>query len=525
MSKARIYARNLLANWIGYGANLVVMFFLSPFVVHSLGNTTYGVWSLIVSLTGYLGLAELGTRGGLGRFINYYLGRDEIDKVNAVISTALGFFLACGVLLFAAAGVLSLFFHSIFTKVPAELIGGARLAIMLIALNLWLSFFGAAFNQILTAQERFDIFNGINLIVLAVRTAGTVIALKMGGGIVELAAVQVVSSIIGVLGACAAAYRIFPRLHLRPSLISRTQFRELFGFSIWAFVGGIAGRLLYWTDIVLIGILLGPVMVTFYSIPLMLIHYTRGIVTQVSRVLGPQTIKASSVGDYRELRWIFGWGSKVIMFLAIPLFMGLIVFGTEFITLWMPWRPAECRLSGSVLALLGVPQLVVWALSPGAAIIRGLGYVRFGAVMTLSQGAANLGLTLFFVIGLGLGLQGVALGTLIPMVIFNIAIGAVILRWIHFPLREFLHGNVLRWVVTAGLLGCIFYGTSLMPGRGQWAFFWVKVVGMAFVAMALGWLVVFTREEQNILRERVIRLSRGSERTSEPFPRRSGGEA
>ena len=26
MSKARIYARNLAANWIGYGANLVVMF-------------------------------------------------------------------------------------------------------------------------------------------------------------------------------------------------------------------------------------------------------------------------------------------------------------------------------------------------------------------------------------------------------------------------------------------------------------------------------------------------------------------
>ena len=46
MSKARIYARNLAANWIGYGANLVVMFFLSPFVVHSLENAGHGVWFL-----------------------------------------------------------------------------------------------------------------------------------------------------------------------------------------------------------------------------------------------------------------------------------------------------------------------------------------------------------------------------------------------------------------------------------------------------------------------------------------------
>ena len=38
MSRARIYARNLTANWVGYAANLAVMFFMSPFVVHTLGD-------------------------------------------------------------------------------------------------------------------------------------------------------------------------------------------------------------------------------------------------------------------------------------------------------------------------------------------------------------------------------------------------------------------------------------------------------------------------------------------------------
>ena len=41
MSKARVYARNLTANWIGYVANIVVMFFLTPFVIHELGRTGY----------------------------------------------------------------------------------------------------------------------------------------------------------------------------------------------------------------------------------------------------------------------------------------------------------------------------------------------------------------------------------------------------------------------------------------------------------------------------------------------------
>jgi len=43
MSKARIYARNLAANWLGQAAGLVVLFFLSPFVVHTVGKAEYGI--------------------------------------------------------------------------------------------------------------------------------------------------------------------------------------------------------------------------------------------------------------------------------------------------------------------------------------------------------------------------------------------------------------------------------------------------------------------------------------------------
>ncbi len=51
MTLARTYVRNIVANWIGYGASLVIMFFMSPFVVHTLGDVQYGVWSLMMSLT------------------------------------------------------------------------------------------------------------------------------------------------------------------------------------------------------------------------------------------------------------------------------------------------------------------------------------------------------------------------------------------------------------------------------------------------------------------------------------------
>ena len=50
MPRARRIAQNVLSNWMALAITTVVGFFLSPFVVHHLGNLTYGVWVIIMSL-------------------------------------------------------------------------------------------------------------------------------------------------------------------------------------------------------------------------------------------------------------------------------------------------------------------------------------------------------------------------------------------------------------------------------------------------------------------------------------------
>ena len=58
----RVILRNIFSNWTGYLITILVGFFLAPFVLHHLGNTGYGVWTLVLSLTGYFGLLDLGIR-------------------------------------------------------------------------------------------------------------------------------------------------------------------------------------------------------------------------------------------------------------------------------------------------------------------------------------------------------------------------------------------------------------------------------------------------------------------------------
>src|SRR5258706_16247164 len=85
----RIILRNIFSNWTGYLITMVAGFLLSPFVVNHLGNTGYGIWTLVLSLTGYFGMLDLGIRSSVGRFVARYLALNNDGNVNRTVSTAL----------------------------------------------------------------------------------------------------------------------------------------------------------------------------------------------------------------------------------------------------------------------------------------------------------------------------------------------------------------------------------------------------------------------------------------------------
>ncbi|NLX07872.1 MAG: oligosaccharide flippase family protein [Phycisphaerae bacterium] len=497
MSRLNVYARNLGAVWVGYAVNLAVMFFMSPFVVHSLGDAAYGIWTLMISITGYLGLAELGMGAALGRHINFHLGRGEVGKVNGVISTALAFFAACGVPLLGIGLLLTVSLGSVFTKIPAELLGPARWAILILVIDLWLSFFRASFVQVLTAHERFDISNAIQIGFILARAVLTLAALSLGRGLLELALIEVACGTVVLAATALAARRVFPALRVGRAWIGRDRFRELFHFGFWSFVGNVAGRLLYWTDSIVIALLLGPADVTAFAIAAMLIFYARTIVHQSTAVLGPQVIQHCAASDWPALQRLFSWGTTFAMTLAIPILVGMIAFGRPFLVLWM--GPAY-EGSYPVLAILACSQIVALAGSViGTWVFSGLNRVRLGASVTLVQGLCNLACSVALVLA-GLGVVGVALGSLAPRVIFSLLCMGMAMRWIGLGIPEFVRRFASRWVLLAGGFAVICAAVNQLPLPFGWAALVLKVALSVLIYLPAAWLVVPEPDRRRIWR-------------------------
>src|ERR1039457_3536392 len=81
--------KNVGSSWFALGLSILVGIFLSPYILHHLGDAAFGLWVLIFSVTGYYGLFDLGIRSSIVRYVAKYSAADENDELNRLINTAL----------------------------------------------------------------------------------------------------------------------------------------------------------------------------------------------------------------------------------------------------------------------------------------------------------------------------------------------------------------------------------------------------------------------------------------------------
>lgn len=497
MTKSKVYARNIAANWVGYAAKLVVLFFLSPFIVHRLGNSAYGVWCLLVSLTGYMGLLDVGIMTSTSRYINLYLARDDRQNISKVVNTSILFYIGASFVLLIVAIVIGPFLGKIFTRIPAPLIDQARWILYLFCANIFFGFISAVLRQLLAANDRFDLQNMVALIVLGVSTTGTVWLLKAGYGLVALAIVQVISGLSGCIILFYLAKEYGPSFQISPLFVKKDTLRELFNFGIFSFIADVGMQLVFYTDSLVIGIFIGTTAITLYNIGLMLAEHSSNLMKQFGRVMSPDLLKYSGGGNLAETRWLIVKSTRFLMLVAVPLFVGLVMLGRDFIFLWMGPGYEE---SAVVLSFLAISQLGATASLSCWTTLVGLGRVKFLAIIALIEGILNISLSILFVTMFHLGITGVALGTLIPMLGLTRMLVTIYTCWVvQMKLSEFAKATFFRWLTAAVLFALPCWLASNLQPSSSWMQLSIKIVILGIIYLPIGFYVLLTNEEQRVL--------------------------
>jgi O-antigen/teichoic acid export membrane protein len=424
--------KNVASSWGGLAVNIAVGFFLSPFILHHLGDDAFGLWVLIFSLTGYYGIFDFGIRSSLVRYVSKFEATGDKDELARLINTSLFTYGCLGLILVVPTVLGGIYVDRLF-HIPPGFLKDARILFLMVGYSLALGFPLGISGGILEGLQRFYLLNWTNIVATLVRAVLILYVLRRGFGLLSVALITVSLPLI----ASAVRAVIAQRLLAIPygwKFVNRASLRQVANYGSVTFMIIIAGRLRFKTDAVIIGTFLSASAITYFSIGARLVDYAGEVVSSLAQIFTPMSSHFHATGDYAQLRKIFVSGNRACALIMFPLTVALVVMGKSIIEAWVGPRYVS---SYTVLLILLIPSMFYQAQSTSNRILFGMSLHKSLAYVVLMEGIANVILSIVLV--RPLGIVGDAIGTAIPLLCTSLFfLPRHLCRHLGIPVRKFL---------------------------------------------------------------------------------------
>ncbi|MBX3449429.1 MAG: polysaccharide biosynthesis C-terminal domain-containing protein [Planctomycetaceae bacterium] len=452
--------RNVAASWVAHAVTLVVGVFLMPYVVSVLGDHQYGTWVFINSIAGYSGLLYLGFGETISRYVATYQSQGDLRKVNAITTMVLGVYTAMGLVGVLIAALAAAMLGSWTHWTPAEILE-LRWVIVVLGLNVLFSLSGSVFGGVLLGLRRFDLERSVSLVSDLVRLALIVFFLNREWGLLTISLIYLGITIAENTVFAWMAFRCLPELRIDPRLVSRETLSECGQFSSMAFLNVLASQLIYATDTIVIGLMLGTDAITPYYIAVRLCDFLRKPIEKIADICMPISGALQKPSQNAERQRILESAFGFTFLLIGGTTIGAVYFGGDVIRLWMGPEYVESR---HLLAILLLAQVVALPCGVLRAFLFGLGHVRLPALVYLAEAITNLALSI--VLCHYWGIWGVAIGTAVPIFVFELGLLVPYsLRLLEVPPSRLWRNAIRPQLLPLALL----WSYSLNVGTQPWS--------------------------------------------------------
>jgi O-antigen/teichoic acid export membrane protein len=401
--------RNVGSSWFALAVNVVVGIFLSPYILHRLGDVAFGLWILIFSLTGYYGLFDLGIRSSIVRYVAKYTATNEQEELNRLVNTAMFSYSGIAVVAIIVTLIAAYYVNSIF-RIPGGSVATARWLLLMVGVSVSLGFPLGVFGGILEGMQRFYLLNFTSVSSTLLRSVLIVVALQHGRGLLTVAFITVCFPLLNQLVNAFAVFRHM-RLRLDPQYVNRSTLRQIASYSGTTFLIIVAGRLRLKTDALVIGTFMSAAAITYFTIGSRLVDYSSELVSSLAQIFVPMSSQSHAKGDVDGLRKMLVLGNRACASIIFPITAIFTILGKSVIEVWV--GPKYIASSYPVLLVLLYPTTLMLAQYSSGRILWGMAKHQTWAWVALAEGASNLILSVILV--RPYGILGDAIGTAIPL--------------------------------------------------------------------------------------------------------------
>jgi len=406
---------------IGLGSLISIAY--TPVMLRLLGQSEYGLFNLVGSVVAYLGLFNFGFGSAYYKYYSAYKVNNDQENIAKLNGMFMLIFLALGVLALISGVGMVYYSDAIFgSKLSLDELYRARILMVLMVVNMAITFPSIVFNSYVSANEKFIFQKSLHLIKIITSPFLMLPVLILGYGSIGMA---LITTFINLTAELVNVYYAYKKIHIR-FIYKNLNFglvKELFIFSSFIFMNLIVNQINWNVDRFIIGRFWGTAEVAVYSVAGQLNSYYLQLSTAVSGVYIPRVnaLVAANNGD-SELSRLFTKIGRVQFLLLSGVLLGLIFFGQAFIELWA----GENYVAAYPIALiLIIPVTIPLIQNLGIEIQRAKNMHKFRSWVYLFIALGNIALSIPLTKLYG-GL-GAAIGTAIALIIGNV----IVMNWYY----------------------------------------------------------------------------------------------
>ena len=193
-----------ILSYIILGLELAVGLFYTPILTRTLGQSEYGLYSLVASVISYLTVLDL----GFGSAIVVYTARYRTNKQQEKEDQLHGMFLIIYTIIGIIAGIVGYILYLNVDKffgnsMTLQEIEKAKVMMLILTANLVITFPMSIFSSTITAYEKFIFAKTVNIIRIIINPIVMLVLLHMGyksvGIVVATTALNIITLLINML--------------------------------------------------------------------------------------------------------------------------------------------------------------------------------------------------------------------------------------------------------------------------------------------------------------------------------------
>lgn len=405
-------------SYINMALQVLISLTFTPLMLRLLGQSEYGLYTLVASIVSNLSLLTLGFGSSYVRYFSIYKVKE--DKENIAILN--GMFLT----VFTIMGIVALVV-GIFLSVNIDVILGneltsnehltARILMIIMSFNIAISFPTSVFNSYITANEKY-VFQKVLIFIKTIASPFVMLPLLLlGYGSVGVVISTTVLSII--IEFCNIIY-CFKKINFQFSFkkFDFALMKDMMVFSSYIFVNMIVDQINWNLDKFIIGRFWGTVTVAIYGVASQINTYYMSFSSNISNVFIPRVNKMVASGNSdKNLTDLFTRVGRVQFIVLSLICSGFIFFGRPFINMWAGVNYDRAYV---IILILIIPVTIPLIQVIGIEIQRAKNMHQFRSLLYLAIAIfdviISIPLTKYF------GGVGAALGTSFGQVVGNVLI-------------------------------------------------------------------------------------------------------